>query len=263
MEKIEKYLGMISLVLFIMCWEIIHDFEYFRSQYLPPPSIVLSRLLFQLGSEGDLGIQILYSFKRLLIGSMLAIPLALLIALMSFVHRWFKKVITPFIALIYPLPKIAIYPVFLLFWGLGDFPKILIIFLGVFFLVYLHTLHGFERLNNQGLFQVVKVYHLGAMDQFVRILLLGALPEILEGIKLGLGYGLVMIVASEYTVAQNGIGFFMWNAWDQFRPVDVFCGLYVLSFWGMIIFSTIDAIKRKLSNRYFRDEYYYSGSMPK
>ncbi len=74
----------------------------------------------------------------------------------------------------------------------------------------------------------------------------GVSPDILAGIKVGIGYGLVMVVAGEFTVSRDGIGFFMWNAWDQFRITDLYCGLFVLSLMGLIFFYTLDFIDNKL-----------------
>ena len=125
-------------------------------------------------------------------------------------------------------------------------PKIAIIAIGIFFLVLLSTVHGVQRLSPFGYLDIVFIYKIPFWKRLFRIIIRGALPEILNGIKMGLGYGLVMVVAGEFSVSRNGIGFFMWNAWDQFRIRDLYCGLIILSLLGLFIFIVLDGIKNNL-----------------
>ena len=103
-----------------------------------------------------------------------------------------------------------------------------------------------RRLMSSGYFDIVKIYKIPYRAKLFRVLVRGTLPEILNGIKIGLGYGLVMVVAGEYTISRNGIGFFMWNAWDQFRIKDLYCGLVVLSALGLFFFFTLDSLQKRL-----------------
>jgi len=134
----------------------------------------------------------------------------------------------------------------LVIFGIGDAAKIAIIAIGIFFLVLFNTTQGVKRLISLGYFNIIFIYKIPYRTKISKIIFQGALPEILNGIKMGLGYGLVMVIAGEFTISKNGIGFFMWNAWDQFRILDLYCGLVVISLLGYIIFIFLERIQNRL-----------------
>ncbi|MBU1998860.1 MAG: ABC transporter permease subunit, partial [Candidatus Omnitrophica bacterium] len=186
------------------------------------------------------------SLYRLIAGASIAIPLAVIIGMSIAMNKWCSFIFTPLIATLYPMPKLALFPLLLVIFGLGDISKIALITVGIFFWVLFYTLHGVQRLFTEDYMDIAAAFGIPLLKKVRRIVLRGALPEIINGVKTGLGHGLSMVVASEFTFSKNGIGYFIWNAWDQFRIVDMYCGLVVIGSLGIIAYYVPENIKNNL-----------------
>ncbi len=246
-EKTKGFLlNAISPLLVLALWEIGARAQWFNALYFPPPSAIAARLSYLIVNEPAFLNDIGASLYRLFAGAAIAIVPAVILAISMGLNKYVELFFKPLIAITYPIPKLAVFPLLLVIFGIGDGSKIAIIALGIFYLVLLSTALGVQRLMSSGYFDIVKIYKIPFRAKLFRVLARGTLPEILNGIKIGLGYGLVMVVAGEYTISKNGIGFFMWNAWDQFRVKDLYCGLAVLSALGLFFFFTLDALQKRL-----------------
>lgn len=114
------------------------------------------------------------------------------------------------------------------------------------FLQFIETNQGVRDLIKTDYLDVARVYRLSFWDRYFHVIFRGTLNHTLTGLKLGLGYGLVMVVAGEFAFSQKGLGFFMWNAWDQFRVIDLYCGLFIFAIMGIFIFYLVDKIRDNL-----------------
>ena len=245
-ELNKVHLWILSPLLLLMLWELSGRAGFVSENFFPAPSTVLNRLKELLFLNGEFFSHILASLERLLIGGLMAVPLAILLAIVVEFNKYAAIVFKPLIALLYPLPKLAIFPLLIIILGTGVAAQIGIIFIGVFFLQFIETNQGVRSLLQRGYMDVAYVYKLGFWDRFYNIVFRGSLKETLTGLKLGMGYGLVMVVAGEFAFSRQGLGFFMWNAWDQFRVVDLYCGLFVFAFLGLLLFFSIDKLKGRL-----------------
>ena len=153
----------------------------------------------------------------------------------------------PWVSFLYPLPKLAILPLLFVLLGLGEASKITLVALGVFFLVLLSTGQGVRRIMQGEYYDVALVYRLRLRERVIHVLLRGAVPEIVNGFKMGLGYGLVMVIAAEFTATRRGIGAFLWNAWDQFHVLDLYAGLLAVSLCGWLIFFVAARVESRFS----------------
>lgn len=241
MSSLRRYaLGASSPISVLLLWELAARFEIIDAIFFPPPTQILGRL-FQLLTLHALFWEHLWaSVFRLIAGSAIAIPTGITLGIAVSLIPSVRLALMPLIALTYPVPKLAIFPILLIIFGPGDASKIAIIAIGVFYLVLLNTAHGVRAISDLGYLEVVKVYKIPFWKKMYRVVITGSASHILTGIKTGLGYGLVMVVAGEFTVSKTGLGVFMWNAWDQFQIVDVYAGLMVLSFFGILIFFACD-----------------------
>jgi NitT/TauT family transport system permease protein len=223
-------------LILILIWECLVIFKLINGLYFPRPSDIVRRLLVLSFHEKHFSMHIMYSFFRFTAGYALAAPLALILGVGAALNGTLKKAILPLFSLTYPIPKIAVFPLLMVIFGIGDAPKIAIVAIGVFYLMFYHVFHSASQLHHS-YFDVAKIYKIPSRTIMISIIARGIFPDILNGSKLGMGYGLVMVVAGEFVAATNGIGFFMWNAWDQFRIIDMYASLVVISLMGIVIFS--------------------------
>jgi len=236
----------LSIVILLSLWEIAARNNWIQAVYFPPPSKIMVRLFHLFFNEPSFLNDIYASSYRLVVGSFIGIPPAIFLSLGIYLNRYIASFFNPLIAVTYPVPKLAVFPLLLIIFGIGDASKIAIIALGIFYLVLLSTTHGLKRILSTEYADIITIYKIPFWSKLIHIMIKGTLPEILNGIKMGMGYGLVMVVAGEFTVSKNGLGFLMWNAWDQFRILDIYCGLVLLSFAGLLIFVAFDKLKGTL-----------------
>ena len=185
----------------------------------------------------------------MLLGQFIAFPLALLLALLATLKTTFRDILSPWVGLIYPIPKLALFPFLLIALGTGDLSKTTMIALGSFFLMYLSFSLGLRRVYESEVFEVIRVYRVSKIKVFWHVFLKGAAPEIINGVKMGFGYGLVLMVGSEMTMSKNGLGFYMWNAWDQFRILDMYACLAWISLFGILSFRLCDWLENRVLKR--------------
>lgn len=184
--------------------------------------------------RGDLFSHALSSLYRLLIAALIAIPSAIIMATISSRVKWFDELISPIIAFTFPLPKVAIYPLMLLVFGIDQKSKIALISIGIFYLVYINTRLGMKKLIESQVNNIVLVYPLSNWNYLINYLIKGSQLEILTGFKIALNYGLTLVIVSEATVSNNGIGYFIWRSWDQFNILNVYSAVLLLSTFGFV-----------------------------
>lgn len=228
-------------VVLLLVWETLSRFKLINAIYFPAPIVILRRLAHLLFQDPTFTQDILFSLKRLALGALIAVPLAVVLGLAAGLSRGFFRFFMPLISLTYPLPKLSILPLLMILLGIGDASKIAVIAIGIFYFVLLSIIYGIQGLPRV-YEDLVQVYRIPFSKKIRFIILIGILPDILQGCKIGIAYGLVMVVAGEFIAARNGIGFFMWNAWDQFRITDVYVGLVVFSLLGLGVFAFFDGI---------------------
>lgn len=229
----------------LVLWELFVRFRIIDSRYFPAPVTILRRMAALLLHDPKFLSDLLFSLERLVLGTVLAVPLAITFGLIIGLNQRAARFFNPLISVTYPIPKLSILPLLMILLGIGDASKIAIIAIGTFYLVLLSVVHGIRRMPEIYSY-IVRIYKIPFFKKIYSIVLKGVLPDILYGCKIGIGYGLVMVVAGEFFAAKNGVGFFMWNAWDQFRILDVYVGLAVFSLTGLAVFAFFDGLLSKL-----------------
>jgi NitT/TauT family transport system permease protein len=242
MKKI--FIPLLTIVLFIFFWELLVFFKIIDGQFFPPPHLFVGRAVELLTGDflsQDLGPSLL----RLIQAIMISLPLGLLFGIFSGTSRLLDQIINPMLAFTYPLPKVAIFPLMLLLFGIGDFSKVMLIAIGIFYLIYINVRSSTQKLLQSPLMDIVSVYEIKGWNYYYHFLLKGIRRDFYIGLKSSLGYGLILVVVSELSVSRNGIGHFIWQSWDQFRVNDMYAGIFILSFIGFLISSFLDYLIEK------------------
>jgi NitT/TauT family transport system permease protein len=146
---------------------------------------------------------------------------------------------------LYPIPKIAILPLVMLIFGLGESSKWVIIAIGVFFPILINSMAGvisIEKIYHD----VGKNYGANRLNQYLTIALPGALPLILTGIRIGWGIALLLIVAAEFVAAKSGLGWVIWQSWQTFAVEQMYVGIITISVLGFLSFLALDGLGKLL-----------------
>jgi NitT/TauT family transport system permease protein len=239
-----------AVSVFAVCalWEALAAARVIDAAFFPPPHEILGRFLF-LCARGETPFlaELAISLVRVLAGALIGAPLAILLAVAAELYPAVGAFLRPWTSFLYPLPKLAILPLLLVLLGLGEAPKVALVAIGVFFLVLLSTGQGIRRIMRSEYYDVALVYRIPLRQRVKHVLLRGAVPEIVNGTKMGLGYGLVNVIAAEYTASQRGIGVFLWNSWDQFHILDLYAGLLAIGLVGWVIFFVANRLEARFS----------------
>jgi len=239
----DRWLAVISPVLLLATWEILSRTGILDARYVPPPSAVI-RTLVTLTRSGELPFHLAVSLRRIVIGFLLGAVPAVALGLAMGLNRSVRAVLMPIVAAIYPIPKIAIYPLIIFYLGIGEASKVSIVALSIFFLVLLNTMAGVTGLDRV-YFNIARAYGAGSRGIFTTVAWPGALPAIFTGLKLGMGFALIVIVGAELLGSDAGIGFLIWQSYQIFDVEKMFAGLLVTALLGWVATIALDAIERR------------------
>src|SRR5215510_5842696 len=231
-ERPAWLLGGGALALVLLAWETIARLGLVPALFLPGPTAVVAEAG-RMARSGELWRHLVVSLARVGFGFALGAAVGTVLGLLLGVSRVVWAIANPIIAATYPIPKIALLPLMILWLGIGETPKVVLIALGVFFPVVINTYAGVRGTDP---FMVKTARSLGAGPwQVVRkVVLPSALPTILAGYRLGTGIALLLVVSAEMINATSGIGFLILNSGDLMLTGKLMVGLVILSLLGLV-----------------------------
>lgn len=241
----ERLLALLSPLLLLAAWEGATRAGWLNPLFFPPPSSIAGtfRLLWERGVAQDaLG----STLVRLTLGFAVGAAPAVLLGLVLGLSRPLRLLILPAANIIYSIPKIAILPLVLLVLGTGEQSKIAVTALSVFFLVLVNTVAGVQGIEPR-LFDVARDFGASRWQAYRTIALPGALPLILAGAKLGLGFALIVVVGTEFVAprsgGQTGLGILIWDSWQILNIEAMYVGLVLTALLSWVLNFALDEIE--------------------
>jgi ABC-type nitrate/sulfonate/bicarbonate transport system permease component len=228
----------------IAVWAIVTITGRVDPLFLPDPVSVF-RALWDLSVHGTLATDVGVSLVRILVGWAIGSLAGLFVGTLMGVSSVARSVGTPLIGTLFPIPKIAMLPLFILWFGIGEPSKIATIALGVFFPTAISTTSGIENVGRQ-LVRMGLSFNLSARSIIFKILLPGALPAILAGFRISSALALILLVSAEMIGAERGIGAFVLQAGSLMQTDQLLAGVVVLSLLGFGISLVVSFAERHL-----------------
>lgn len=209
---------------------------------------VLSEAVTLLGEVFFYREALLPSLFRLSIALGVSIPLAILLSTLCHLSYSFDKIFSGMVYTTFAIPKVALFPLFLVIFGIGSTSQILLILTGTFYLLFSSIDLSFKKIKQSSISDVSRVYQLSEGRFIYNILFKGSVSSFLSGLKSATGYGLVLVVVSESTASVNGIGHMIWQFWDRYEIEKMYATIFILALLGLFFQITFDYfIKRNLS----------------
>jgi NitT/TauT family transport system permease protein len=241
-ERRDRLLSWLVPILVIMLWEALVRLRLLSPIFVSTPTTVVQRFV-QMAAGKDLWAAIGISLVRVFGGFLLGAVPGVLTGLTMGLFRPVRAAMEPLIAAWYPIPKLALLPLIMLFFGIDEWSKLVTIGIGVFFMVQANAMAGVLHIDKIYL-DVARNFGANRRDFYLTIAFPGALPAIFTGLKLGMGMALLLIVAAEMIGAKNGIGYMIWTGYQTFDIDRMFVGLVLMSVLGFLFTVGLNALEK-------------------
>ncbi|WP_151637200.1 aliphatic sulfonate ABC transporter permease SsuC [Noviherbaspirillum aerium] len=226
----------------VAIWQIAAQFGWLSSRILPEPVAVL-KSAWTLTASGELWLHVKTSAWRALSAFAVGGGLGLLLGLLTGTFRQAETLLDTTIQMIRNIPALALIPLVILWFGIDETAKLFLVSIGVFFPVYLNTFHGIRSVD-KGLIEMARSYGLSGWDLYRDVILPGALPSILVGVRFSLGLVWVLLIVSETISAQSGIGYMTMNAREFLQTDVVLVGILLYALLGKLADVLARAVER-------------------
>jgi NitT/TauT family transport system permease protein len=240
----DRALSILSPIVLLAIWEAGAIAGVVDTRFFPAPTKIFAAL-WELVRSGEMLGHVAISLQRILIGFILGAVPGIAIGLAVGLFPVARAIVQPLVDALFPIPKIALLPMMIMLFGLGEGSKYAIIAIAVVFLVLINTETGVRNIDRI-YFDVARNYGASRRMLFTDIALPGALPLIMAGLKLGMGVALIVIVSAEFVNAKSGIGYFIWNSWSIFQVEWMYAGLTVTAILGFASAVLLGALERAL-----------------
>ncbi len=228
---LERGLILLIMMIALMTWELAVRRGALSSLFFPAPSVVLLTSI-KLIMNGKLTTHGGATLWRVFLGLGLGGGFGLILGLAMGWSRRLRVIMDPFVAATHPVPKIAILPLVMILFGIGESSKVAIVAVSTFFPMLINTVAGVRQISPIH-FEVAKNYGANTVKIFTRVIVPGSLPLILAGLRLALNMALLITIAVELVAAQEGLGAMIWLAWQTLRTEELYVSLGVASALGL------------------------------
>jgi len=244
-RKIKHLLQYVSLSAVILAvWQMASNLGYIKPLILPPPSQV-AMTFWELLKSGAMARHVGISVLRVLEGFGIAALLGLGLGIAIGLSRTLDRMSDLIIQVVKPIPPIAWIPLAILWFGIGEESKVYIIFLGAFFPIIINTIDGIRQTDHK-LVEVARILEV-PRSRFVRqVVIPGAFPAIMTGLRVGLMVAWMCVVAAELIAASSGIGYLIMDARQLSQSDVVLVGMITIGVIGKVMDSLIKRLEQRL-----------------
>ena len=239
-----RFGGWIALAFVIALWQVAGSVGLVNALFLPPPSAIV-RAIYQLAISGALWQHLSASLLRIGIGWLLGTAGGVAVGFAIGLSRLARSVGITFISALFPIPKIALLPLLILWLGIGEEPKIATIALGVFFSTAISVYSGVDAVP-RNLIRMAQSFNVPFATIVRKVIWPGALPAILAGFRITASVALLLVVSAEMIGAQYGIGAFVLQAGNLMQTDQLLAGVVILSVFGLVVGKVIGWLEMRL-----------------
>lgn len=224
----------------VLLWQVLVTSLKVPTYILPLPTEVANTLWTH---RADLWNATLVTTFEVLAGFTLAVLVSVPVAMLIVSFKWFETIVYPFLVLLQTVPKIALAPLFVVWFGFGIVPKVLVTFLICFFPILLDTMTGL-RSSNPDMASMVRSMGGGRWSIFTKVRLPAALPHLFSGLKVAITLAVVGAVVGEFVGATEGLGYLLLRANANLDTPLLFAAIVILTILGLIVYYAVTFIER-------------------
>jgi len=245
-DRLRGLAAWIVPLLVIAGWEAASRSGWLSTRILPEP-LAVARAFLSLARSGELAHDVAISSGRALAGLAIGGGLGLVLGLLTGTFKVAETLLDTTLQMVRNVPPLALIPLVILWFGIDESAKLFLVAIGVFFPIYLNTTHGIKSVD-AGLIEMARSYGLKGWPLYREVILPGALPSILVGLRFSLGLMWVLLIVAETISAQSGIGYMTMNAREFLQTDVVLVGVLLYALLGKLA----DLVARGLERRFLR-----------
>ena len=237
-----RFVGPVVFIFLIGLWELGSQTGFISDLVVPAPSEAFAALVY-LVESGQIWLHLGASLQRLVIGWTLGSALGIAVGLMIGLFSLARAGLLPLVSALFPIPKIALLPLFVIWFGIGEGSKVATILFGSFFPTVIATYGGVDNVDRT-LIRMGQSFGLSWSSIVRKIVLPGAMPAILSGARISASIAIILLVAAEMIGAEHGIGAYVLMAGSLFATDQLLAGVALLSMLGLSVAFVIGRVER-------------------
>jgi NitT/TauT family transport system permease protein len=242
---LERHAALLLAMAILLVWQLWVLVSGISPFVLPSPVAIIGRIV----TEAPLLLSHLYiTLLEVLGGFGLAVVIGIPTSLLIFYSRAFERAIFPLLIALQTIPKVALAPLLVLYFGYGWAPKITLAFLISFFPIVIATVVGLQSLE-KGLVNLVRSMGANEWQTFFKVRLPAALPSLFGGLKVGMSLAVIGAIIGEYVAAESGLGYLQMQATSRFDTTLNFATVVTIAGMGVTLYFVLGLIERKVAHR--------------
>lgn len=237
--------GAVSVVVVLAVWQAFWSAGRISPLFFTGPSQIVTRFAEE-WTEGRLKQDMIYSGTNFVIGVGLAIAAGVVLGVVIGWYRRLAMVFEPFLTTLYSTPRVALIPLVLIWFGIGMWSKVFIVFINAFFPVLINTIGG-VRAVDRDLLRAARAFCASDWQIFTTVVVPGSVPFILTGVRQAVALGLIGVVVGEMFGGSEGIGYMVNYGGQTFQTDTVFLGVVIIAFAGIVLAWLTERLERHFS----------------
>ena len=238
-------LGGSAVAITMIIWQALWSAGKISPLFLSGPSAIAKQFVFGL-QHGTLLSDMAYSGTNFAIGFALALAAGVVLGVIIGWYRRVRLLFDPFLNALYATPRIAMVPMIIIWFGIGIWSKIFIVFISAFFPILVNTVGGVRNIDPD-LLRAARAYCASDWQIFTTLALPGSVPFILTGVRQGVALGLIGVVVGEMFGGSQGIGFMVAYGGQTFATDTLFVGVLIVAFAGILLTWAAERLERRFS----------------
>jgi NitT/TauT family transport system permease protein/sulfonate transport system permease protein len=232
-RRVELTLAWLTPLVFIGLWQLVSSQGWLDPKFFPAPSKVWTTGV-DIARSGVLWHNLSISLRRVILGFALGVATGALVGLAMGLSRTLRAAFDPILTAFYMVPKLALLPLLLLIFGIGELPLVLEIAITVFFFMWLSCMAAFTSVP-ESYREAAQAFGAGRWQTFRHVLAPAVLPDVFVALRLSIGVAVLVMVGIEFVQASSGIGWLIWQSWNLFLAAQMYVGIVVVAITGVIL----------------------------
>jgi NitT/TauT family transport system permease protein len=238
-------IGGVSVLAVVALWEWAWRAGLISPLFFSGPSAIAARFR-EDWTHGTLAADMAYSGRNFVLGFALATAAGVVLGVLVGWYRRLRLLLDPFVNALYATPRIALVPLIILWFGIGIWSKVFVVFLSAFFPILVNTIAGVKALDDD-LLRAARSFCASDRQIFATVAIPGSVPFILTGIRQGVAHGLIGVVVGEMFAGSQGIGFMIAYGGQTFATDTLFVGVSIIAFAGILLTWMAERLQRRFS----------------